>query len=113
MGTFKDKVIIITGAAMGLGYATALEAAKNGVKLSLVDTMRASLNKAKDDILAVHAEAEILLSAAGVWDASAVKSYVDQTVKTYGRNDGFYNSAGIEGRQAPLVEDDLDVFKGC
>ncbi|WP_316800783.1 SDR family oxidoreductase [Pedobacter frigidisoli] len=111
MGTLKNRVILITGAAMGLGYATAVEAAKEGAKLSLIDYNGELLEKAKKEIEALHPEVEILLTVADVSDEKAVKNYVDETVATYGRIDGFYNNAGIEGKQAPLTEYDLDVFK--
>lgn len=40
-----------------------------------------------------------------------MKNYVEQTVKEFGTIDGFYNNAGIEGKQTPLVEYDTDIFK--
>ncbi len=111
MGKLKDKVIIITGAGMGLGFATAIEAVKEGAKLSLVDYNEESLRKAETEILAGYPQADVLLTVADVSDEASVKRYVDATVAKWGRIDGFYNNAGIEGRQAPLVEYDLDVFK--
>lgn len=111
MERLKDKVIVITGAAMGLGFATALEAAKNGALLSLIDYNSESLEKAKAAILDKYPPTKILTSVADVSNEDAVKQYVDDTVKAFGRIDGFYNNAGIEGRQAPLVEYNLDVFK--
>jgi len=111
MGRLKDKAIVITGAAMGLGYAAALEAAKNGAKLSLVDYNGESLEKARTVILEQYPETKIITLVADVSDESAVKKYVDETVKAFGTIDGFYNNAGIEGRQAPLIEYDLDVFR--
>ncbi len=111
MNSLENKVIIITGAAMGLGYAAAVEAAKNGALLSLVDYNAASLDKAKADIEGQYPQAKIITSVADVSDEAAVKKYVDDTVEAFGRIDGFYNNAGIEGRQAPLVDYDLAVFK--
>ncbi|RYY58037.1 MAG: SDR family oxidoreductase [Chitinophagaceae bacterium] len=111
MKRLEDKVIVITGAALGLGYATALVAAKEGAKLSLVDYNGETLAKAKKSILREYPATEILDIIADVSDEAAVKAYVDQTVKAYGRIDGFYNNAGIEGRQAPMTEYDLEVFK--
>jgi len=111
MSNLKDKVIIITGAGMGLGYATAVEAAKNGAKLSLIDYNKESLDNAKAEILALYPDCEVLTVTADVSDEEAVKNYVQKTKETFGRIDGFYNNAGIEGRQAPIVSYDLDVFK--
>ncbi|MBW8683334.1 SDR family oxidoreductase [Chitinophaga rhizophila] len=111
MGRLKDRVIVITGAAMGLGYAAALESAKNGAILSLVDYNGESLEKAKSDILQQYPDTRILTVVADVSDEVAVKKYVDETVREFGTIHGFYNNAGIEGRQASMVEYDLDVFK--
>ena len=107
----KDNVIIITGAAMGLGLATAEVLAKKEAKLVLVDYNEKALDAAKNQILEQTPNAEILTIQADVSDESAVKNYVDQTVEVFGRIDGFYNNAGIEGKQAPLTEYDQEVFK--
>lgn len=96
---------------MGLGYAAALEAAKNGAKLSLVDYNGESLEKAKAVIREQYPDTKIITLVADVSDEAAVKKYVEETVKAFGTIDGFYNNAGIEGRQAPLIEYDLEVFK--
>jgi len=45
---FDGKVVIITGAGSGLGQAAALELAKEGAKLSLVDLNDASLEVTKN-----------------------------------------------------------------
>ncbi|ACT93070.1 glucose 1-dehydrogenase [Dyadobacter fermentans] len=111
MKRLENKVIVITGAAMGLGFATALEAARNGAALSIIDYNAESLEKAKAEIQSRYPDINVLASVADVSDETAVKKYVDDTVAEFGRIDGFYNNAGIEGRQAPMVEYDLDVFK--
>lgn len=107
----KDNVIIITGAAMGLGLATAELLAEKNAKLVLVDYNAQALEKAKSDIMSRFPNTELLVVTADVSQESAVKNYVEQTVARFGRIDGFFNNAGIEGKQAPLVEYDLEVFK--
>lgn len=107
----KDKVIIITGAAMGLGYAAAELLAEKGAKLVLVDYNEDALKKAESELKEKVSGVETLLITADVSNEYAVKNYVEKTVSTFGRIDGFYNNAGIEGKQAPLVEYDVDVFK--
>ncbi|MES2487914.1 MAG: glucose 1-dehydrogenase [Bacteroidota bacterium] len=111
MSTFQGKTVIVTGAAMGLGLATAKVLAQKGANLSIVDYNEEALNKAKDEILALAPEAKILTVVADVSNEEAVKSYVDKTVAEFGRIDGFYNNAGIEGKQAPITEYDVAVFK--
>jgi NAD(P)-dependent dehydrogenase (short-subunit alcohol dehydrogenase family) len=107
----KDGVIIITGAAMGLGLAAAREFASRGAHLALVDYNRDSLESARKGIEKEFAGVKTIAVTADVSDESAVKGYVDETVKAFGRIDGLYNNAGIEGRQASITEYDVGVFK--
>ncbi|MBO0329514.1 glucose 1-dehydrogenase [[Muricauda] lutisoli] len=107
----KNKVIIITGAAMGLGLATAEYLAAKGAKLSLVDYNGEALQDAVKKLKDINADVELLTIEADVSNEEAVKNYVEKTVETFGRIDGFYNNAGIEGKQAPMTEYDLAVFK--
>ncbi|OZI06645.1 oxidoreductase [Siphonobacter sp. BAB-5385] len=111
MKKLENKVIVITGAGMGLGLATALEAAKEGAILSLVDYNAEALEKAQQQIKESYPEAKVLTVVADVSSEEAVKNYVEETVNAYGRIDGFYNNAGIEGRQASLTDYDLNVFQ--
>lgn len=111
MKKFEKKVIIVTGAAMGLGLAAARELAALGADLALVDYNEKSLAEAREEIIRQSPDARILTVVADVSSEQAVKNYVDETVKAYGRIDGLYNNAGIEGRQAGLAEYDVNIFK--
>lgn len=105
------RVVVITGGAMGLGQAAAREVAKEGAKLTLVDLNAEALEQTKQELLAKHPGIEVLAVTADVSNEATVKNYVEETVKTYGRIDGFYNNAGIEGRQALIPDYDVQVFK--
>jgi len=111
MKNLESKVIIITGAAMGLGLAAAKELASKGANLTLVDYNEKSLTEAKDDISKKFPDVKIITVVADVSNEGAVKNYVDETVKAFGRIDGLYNNAGIEGRQAGMTEYDVNIFK--
>lgn len=111
MKKLQGKVILITGAAMGLGLATAIACAKEGAKLSLVDYNAEALEKAEAQLKSSHPDAEVISITADVSDEVAVKAYVDQTVAAFGTIDGFYNNAGIEGKQAKLAVYDMESFK--
>jgi len=111
MSIFKDKTIIITGAAMGLGLAASKAVAIKGANLAIVDYNAEALEKAKTEILSVAPNVKIITIIADVSDEQAVKNYVDKTVEEFDRIDGFYNNAGIEGKQASLVDYDINVFK--
>jgi len=101
---FEDKVVIITGAGSGLGQASALQVAKEGAKLSLVDLNNQALEETKKLILESAPDANILLITADVSKEEDVKNYVKQTVDAFSKIDGFFNNAGIEGKQN-LTED--------
>jgi len=111
MDTFLNKTVIITGAAMGLGLATAKKLAALQANLTLVDYNEAALQNAEKEILKEYPNTRILSVIADVSKEDQVKNYVQKTVDTFNRIDGFYNNAGIEGRQAPLTEYDLNIFQ--
>jgi|SRR5690606_2198811 NAD(P)-dependent dehydrogenase (short-subunit alcohol dehydrogenase family) len=107
----KNKVVIITGAGMGLGYAAAKELASKGASLMLVDYNEEALENAKKELTQAFPDVTILTTVADVSKEEAVRKYVDETVKHLGRIDGFYNNAGIEGKQASITEYDINIFK--
>ena len=111
MANLKGKVIIVTGAAMGLGLAAAEVLASKGADLTLVDYNDEALNKTKEELALKFPDRKFLTVAADVSVEENVKNYVDQTVKEFGKVDGLYNNAGIEGKQASLVDYDINVFK--
>lgn len=96
---FTDKVVLITGGGSGLGRAAALSIAKQGAKLVLVDMNKASLEETKNEVLQAAPEAAVELFEANVTNEEEVKNYVQFTVDTFGKIDGFFNNAGIEGKQ--------------
>jgi len=111
MKNFKNKTIIITGGASGLGLAAAKELASKGANLSLVDYDEEGLKKAKEELKNEFSDIKVLTILADVSDEEAVKNYVKTTLKEFGSIDGFHNNAGIEGDQSPMDEYDVDMFK--
>lgn len=104
LNRFEDKVVLITGAASGLGQDAAVRIASEGAKLVLVDLNEEALKETEELIKKESSEAEVLTITADVSDEVAVKNYVDKTIDTFGKIDGFFNNAGIEGKQN-LTED--------
>ena len=104
MISYSDKVVIITGGGSGLGRAAALSIAQLGGKLVLVDMNKESLEESKNQILEAAPEAEVELIEGNVTNEEDVRNYVQITMDLFGKIDGFFNNAGIEGKQN-LTED--------
>jgi 3-oxoacyl-[acyl-carrier protein] reductase len=97
----KDKVIVITGAARGLGAAMAKRFATKGCKLALVDLDAASIS---DTVSACESFASAVKAyGANVADENQVTELFKQIVADLGGLDGLVNNAGIT-RDALLVK---------
>ncbi|MDF2554379.1 MAG: oxidoreductase [Microbacterium sp.] len=101
---FTGKSIIITGAGSGLGRATAVRLASEGARLTLVDISEQGLAATVDAVRESAADAETITVVADVSKEADVQNYVDAAVQAFDRIDGFFNNAGIEGKQN-LTED--------
>jgi NAD(P)-dependent dehydrogenase (short-subunit alcohol dehydrogenase family) len=99
---FDGKVVLVTGAGSGLGLAAASRLAQEGARLSLIDVNSEALEKAGEAIRAEAPQAELSLMTADVSVEDEVASYVERTINDFGRVDGLYNNAGIEGKQDPV-----------
>jgi len=100
----EGKVILVTGAGTGLGQAAALRSAREGAKLSLLDVDGAALKRSRSVIVGEVGDAEVLTVTADVSREDEVRDYVEQTAAHFGRIDGLYNNAGIEGEQNPVAD---------
>lgn len=92
---FAGKVIAITGAASGLGLATAHLLASRGAKVSLADLQEAALQKVKADIEARNPGAQVATFALDVRKNDQVENWISGTVSQLGRLDGAANLAGV------------------
>src|SRR5690625_3365525 len=105
----KEKVVLITGGAGGIGIATAQLFLKRGANVALVDVNEESLQQTKDNL--GGQEDRILTIQADVTDESDVKNYVEKTVEHFGKIDVFFNNAGISGPFADIVDLEKEVFE--
>jgi NAD(P)-dependent dehydrogenase (short-subunit alcohol dehydrogenase family) len=96
---FTDRVVLITGGGSGLGRAAAVRLAEEGATLALVDVSEPGLAASAEAVTAVAPDAKVLTVVADVSKEEDVERYVSETVAAFGRIDGFFNNAGIEGRQ--------------
>lgn len=108
MTRFQNKVVLVTGAAAGIGRAAALRFAGEGAHLVLVDVPGSEVKSCADQIHAMGGKA--LAVEGDVTKRADVEHYVNATVEAYGRIDCFVNNAGILGKVLPFLECPDEMF---
>jgi NAD(P)-dependent dehydrogenase (short-subunit alcohol dehydrogenase family) len=106
--SFENKVTLVTGAAAGMGLATAKAFAEAGAAVVLADF--------KED--AVKAESQKLVAAGhkaiavrcDVSDDAQVAAMVDRAVAEFGRLDTAFNNAGVMARIVPTADSTRDEW---
>src|SRR4051812_36569582 len=99
---------MITGAASGIGRASALGFADAGARVALLDVDGDGLAATADMVRAAGGVAEAFV--ADVTDLDAVADAVDRTVRRFGSLDAAHNNAGVAGPYLPLDEYPPDEF---
>lgn len=104
----KDKVAIITGAAQGIGKATAIKFAKEGAKIVVGDLNLDSLQEAITEVKEIGAE--VLSYAVNVTKRQEIQAMVDDVIEKWGRIDVLINNAGItaDNQLLKMPEEDFD-----
>lgn len=95
----RQKVVLITGAAGGIGAATARELHAKGASLVLTDMQQEAVDRLAREFDA----GRVLALALDVTDARATKAVVRQAVARFGRLDVAFANAGIAWRDAPAT----------
>jgi 3-oxoacyl-[acyl-carrier protein] reductase len=93
MFSLKDKVALVTGAAQGIGRATALALAEIGAKVAVADVLADKLEDVAREIAGIGSEAVAIRM--DVSDAEQVKAGFKQALERFGRLDILVNNAGI------------------
>ncbi|WP_165164692.1 SDR family oxidoreductase [Corynebacterium qintianiae] len=107
---FDGKSVVITGGAVGLGLAAAERIAAEGGDLFLVDMNEEGLANAKKSLEETFPGVKVETFAADVSQEAEVKAYVAKAIEVLGKIDGFFNNAGIEGKQNPTHQFGSDEF---
>ncbi|MCL7401906.1 MAG: glucose 1-dehydrogenase [Thaumarchaeota archaeon] len=109
MGRLKDKVAIITGAARGIGKATAIIFAREGAKTVIVDILKDEGEATAKYINERISEESALFIEADVSEVGDVKSMVDAVIEKYGTIDVLVNNAAIQPI-GTIFETDIDTW---
>jgi NAD(P)-dependent dehydrogenase (short-subunit alcohol dehydrogenase family) len=105
VGILDDKIVLITGAASGIGRATALEAHAEGARLVLSD-----VNEGEGEAVASQA-GDAVFQACDVTDEAQVEALVRRAVDDFGRLDCAFNCAGILGPLGTVGDTDFEAWK--
>jgi len=99
---FTGKVALVTGAASGMGLATAIAFAEAGASVVLAD-VREELALAEAQKLVTSGHRAIAIRC-DVTDDAQVEQMVTRTVSEFGRLDAAFNNAGVMARIVPTAE---------
>src|SRR5690242_6025380 len=99
---FTGKVALVTGAASGMGLATARAFAQAGAAVALSDFRKDVVNAEAQKLAAAGHRA--IAVPCDVSDDNQVAAMVDRTVAGFGRLDAAFNNAGVMARIAPTAD---------
>ena len=106
--TFNKKVIFITGASAGIGYATAELCLKKGATVIITGRNKENLENAKNELLKISSE--VIAHNVDVSHESEVISSLQEVYKAFGRIDGLVNNAPSI-HTGKIVDLDLSAWK--
>ncbi|MBU5676162.1 3-oxoacyl-[acyl-carrier-protein] reductase [Alkaliphilus sp. MSJ-5] len=104
---FKDKVVLVTGAAQGIGKATALKFAQEGAKVVTVDIKLELMDEVSSEIKELGAE--LLTYGVNVVNREQIQDMVSDVVAKWGKIDILVNNAGITA-DSQLTKMEEDAF---
>ena len=108
MGKLEGKVAIVTGAASGIGRASALLFGEERAKVIVADWDEAKGEQVAREVKGKGGEAKFV--KVDVSRAEDVEMMVNAALESYGRLDVLFNNAGVEGEQAPTADCTLENF---
>ncbi|CAD6553689.1 Levodione reductase [Paraburkholderia kirstenboschensis] len=106
--SFENQVALVTGAASGIGLATAKAFAQAGAAVALADVNEDGARAAADQIVAAGYKA--IGIGCNVADLEQVEAMVKETVSAFGRLDLAFNNAGIQNALAETADATAEDF---
>ncbi|KEF59589.1 uncharacterized protein A1O9_04435 [Exophiala aquamarina CBS 119918] len=104
MSSFNGKVIAITGAASGMGLATAQLLASRGAHISLADLNEDGLKNAMSTLAGSEDSERHLYTVVDVRKTASVDSWIEATVQKFGTLNGAVNMAGVIAKATPIAD---------
>ena len=93
-----NKTVIITGASVGIGKATAIEFARNGANVCIVDVNAEGLDTLAEEIKSIGANVSSYIC--DVSDEQRVHEITQEIINQYGKIDILVNNAGVSAMES-------------
>lgn len=106
---FEGKTAVITGAAAGIGRATAMRFAEEGANVVLLDINYEKLVEVKKEIAAITDK--ILICECDIRDEEKVNASFSEALKVFGKIDILVNNAAVWNRHGRFMELPVDEWK--
>jgi len=108
----KEKIILVTGAAEGIGKAVSIAAAKHGATVILLDKKTRHLEKVYDQIVEQGSTEPVMLPFDLLQcTPQAIDVILDGIMQDFGRLDGLLHNAAELGSPSPLDQYDLEYWQ--
>lgn len=106
MMILKNKIVLITGGASGIGQACAQVYAQQGAVVAVIDKDEAALQRLQQQLGGPHS-----FLAADLHNSNAIQQAMDKVIQTYGQLHAIHNNAGIASPSKPLHETTEDEWE--
>jgi len=113
MGRFDGRVVIVTGAARGIGFGTAARFAEEGASVAILDLDESAASEAAGRLPVVGGAKSVGVGC-DVSDAASVDAAVGRVVEELGGLHVLVNNAGVtrDNLLFKMTEDDWDIVMG-
>ena len=112
MQSLVDKVVVVTGAAKGIGAAVAVRCASEGAVVVIVDRDQDGLKATEGQIISrVGEDRQIAMVAGDLTQEETIESMLAVAQREFGGLHGLVNNAGIFGEYARLEDNDNEFFE--
>ena len=106
---FKDKTVVITGGATGIGFAIACQFGADGAKIVIGEPRENRMQEAVEKLAGGGIEARY--TVCDVTDLASVEALADFAATTFGSVDVLLNNAGVSLGNSPLVDTPMEQVR--